>query len=131
MTYFTNEELQCPCCKQVVLAPGFLDDLNHLRESFGFPMALTSCCRCADHNAKVAGKEKSFHLINCKSLTGIDGACAADISWASWDGNKRWRFVKVAMGLGFSVGIDKSFVHVDRRTRYRETGWPNPVMWGY
>ncbi len=129
--YFFPDELQCPCCKQTVLAPGFLDHLNALREAVGHAMKINSCCRCLAHNRKIGGRDASFHLINVPEITKLHGACAADVSTVGWDGAKKWRFKKIAMGMGWSIGNAKTFIHIDKRAAYIETGWPNPVDFNY
>jgi len=42
---------------------------------------------------------------------------AMDILATGWDGHTKWRFIKEAMGLGFSVKYysDQNFFHIDLR----------------
>ncbi|WP_435007974.1 D-Ala-D-Ala carboxypeptidase family metallohydrolase [Tundrisphaera lichenicola] len=113
--YFLPVELECPCCKQCLLMEGFLDKLNELREALGNPMVVNSCCRCVRHNAAIGGAHKSFHLINAQLVTGLTGACAADISTLMWPDAKRAKFLKLAREMGWSIGHGASFIHIDRR----------------
>lgn len=124
--YFTVQELECPCCKTCLTAKGFIDDLNALREAVGHAMKINSGCRCSKHNAAVGGKSGSFHL-----MTGKVATCAVDVSTADWDGAKKWRFIKIAMGMGWSIGFAKTFIHIDQRSKYPETGWASPVFFTY
>lgn len=125
--YFSDKELQCKCCGKLVLAPGFRDDINALRDAAGHEMQINSACRCPIHNKNVGGRPSSFHLT---TIAGI-GTCAADISITGWGTAKVWRFVKIAMGMGFSIGIARTFIHIDRRARYPETGWSEPAFFTY
>lgn len=123
MDYFTEEEKACPCCGVIKFAPGYLDEINALREAVGHPLTANSMCRCEKHNKAENGAKGSFHLI-----TQPLGCCATDVSTTGWDGVKKWRFVKIAMAMGFSVGIAKTFIHVDRRQRYAKQ---DPVLYLY
>ena len=131
MNYFTHTELACPCCHLALLKEGFRDELNKLREACGHALKVNSVCRCKKHNKAVGGKPASFHLIDGGDVTGSSGCCAADISTAGWDGAKKWRFVHLAMLNGWSIGMAKTFFHIDKRSDYVECGWPNPVVFSY
>lgn len=130
-SYFTRDELKCPCCGQCVLAPGFLAKLNEIRVELGNAMVPTSACRCPEHNAKVGGRGKSFHLINSPHITGLQGACAVDISTIRWPDAKRNKLIRLAREGGWSLGIANSFIHLDRRIDYPETKWPRRAEWTY
>lgn len=128
MSYFTDKELACKCCGALNLADGFLDELNALREEVGHTIVITSCCRCPEHNKRVGGKSNSFHLTSHKW-----GCCAADISCHDWTGAKRWSFIKSAMDRKWSIGINwtKGFIHIDRRSHYKSTGFNEPMIFPY
>ncbi|MDY3551380.1 D-Ala-D-Ala carboxypeptidase family metallohydrolase [Gemmata sp. JC717] len=130
-SYFTTDELKCKCCGQCVLAPGFLDKLNEIRERLGNMMIINSGCRCERHNAALGGKGRSFHLINAPRLTGLVGACAVDVSTVRWPDAKRDKLIRLARKGGWSLGIATSFIHIDRRTDYPETKWPRRAEWTY
>jgi zinc D-Ala-D-Ala carboxypeptidase len=123
VNYFSDAEQCCPCCGEKKFANGFLDDMNGLREEAGHPLKANSMCRCAKHNKAEGGASGSYHLI-----THSFGCCAADISTIGWDAAKKWRFVKIAMSRGFSVGIAKTFLHVDQRHKY---AGQEPVLYSY
>jgi hypothetical protein len=125
MTYFPPSEQQCPCCRVMKLAPGFLEALDELRHAFGSPMKINSMCRCAARNEAEGGRPGSYHLI-----TKPWGCCAADVSTAGWPGTKKWEFARLAMERGFSVGIAQNFIHIDRR-HIHDKDWPKPVLFTY
>ena len=106
--YFTDKELACPCCGRNVFADGFLDDLLALRLVYGKPMIITSACRCKDHNEAVGGADASYHL----SYDNI-GCMAVDIKRPY--GADLHRLVKIATSQGWTLGIAKDFIHMDKR----------------
>lgn len=123
MTYFDPSELQCPKAEIVVLAPGFAPALAALRHDFGRPMRVNSCCRSADHNRAIGGHPRSLHLLRNPYWTyppGHDCAgspvetCAIDI--AVPDGPYRGALIAAAWNAGFSVGVARTFVHLDARS---------------
>ncbi len=101
--FFKVEELQCKCCKACNMEQAFLNRLDMLRVAFGGPMIITSGYRCKSYNDKVKGSKNSQHMLGR----------AVDVAIAESD--KRHKLVACATQLGFSVGIDGSFVHVDSR----------------
>jgi hypothetical protein len=124
MNYFTQEELQCRCgCKTLHLQDGFDVELVGLREDYGRPMVVTSCCRCADHNVSVGGHPDSLHQTvngkyDCNTIAiDIKRPNSADL----------FSLVKVATKRGWSVGIAKTFIHLDKRDMIGRI----PVVWTY
>lgn len=103
-------------------AEGFIPALRDLRLTFGRGMTVNSCCRTPEHNARVGGSQNSYHL----STGNIsDGTCAIDV--AVPDDSYRLILVEKAMRAGWSVGVYRRFVHLDRRSDFGQT----PVMfWG-
>lgn len=122
INYFSDAELACPSTGKVILADGFRAALNDLRHEFGEPMTVNSACRSPEHNAKVGGNPNSFHMFG-NAKWGTD-TCAVDI--ATPDGSYRARLIRVAMLRGWSVGVAKTFTHLDLRTRY--TALPQQVF---
>lgn len=112
---FTDNELACRHCGKLELAPGFADKLKELRLDLGLPMIVTSCCRCPQHNGKVGGNPRSFHLTENKTHQ-TSGCCAVDIKRRNPEYDRK--LLACALRLGWSVGIAKSFFHFDRRTDY-------------
>ena len=121
LKYFTEEELQCPSAKIVKLAEGFGQKLDDLRETLDRPMALTSACRTSAHIDSLLERgypasKNSFHLID-NPKHGTD-TCAVDVSVP--DSEYRKELIKVALQEGWTVGVAKSFIHIDRRSDYTE-----------
>lgn len=108
----------------VRLAPGFQNALLDLRLTFGQPMRVNSCCRTPAHNRQVGGATSSFHLTEGNPLC-MGGTCAIDI--AIPDGAYRYRLMKKAIEAGWSVGVYKTFIHLDRRADY---GHAPTAWWG-
>jgi hypothetical protein len=125
--HFTDAELACRASGKVIMAPGFRSALNDLRAEFGEPMRVTSACRTPEHNASVGGNPRSLHMIGNPHYV-FDGrpldTCAVDI--ATPDGAYRARLIRMALLRGWSVGVAKTFTHLDLRTRY--TGMPQQVF---
>lgn len=114
LKFFSDEELACPTTGQLALAPGFGVALDNVRQEFGLPMRINSGCRSAEHNAKVGGHPTSLHLIG-NPKWGTD-TCAVDVHIP--DGQYRGVLMGVAWRYGFSLGIAKTFLHLDLRSRY-------------
>ncbi len=116
MKYFKIEEFDCQETGENAMDTGFLKVLEHLREVCDFPFTITSGYRSPNHSieaAKVAaGKKLGTHA------QGI----AADIKVSG--GAERLAIVKHASAMGMSVGVAKTFVHVDTRKT-------EPMCWCY
>ena len=126
--YFSHNELACKATNKVILADGFGDRLDELRRLWDNPLYPSSACRSVIHNEAVGGAKNSFHIYNHPDRD--FGTCAIDLkhigSLAS--SADRWRFVMLAMTLGWSVGIAKTFIHIDRRSDYTND---KPRIFGY
>jgi len=121
LKYFTEEELQCPSAKIVKLADDFGQKLDDLRELLDRPMTLTSACRTSAHinwllERGYPASANSFHLIDNPKY-GTD-TCAVDVSVP--DSEYRKELIKVALQEGWTVGVAKSFIHIDKRSDYTE-----------
>lgn len=116
-SHFTVEEVACRCCGLVKVAPGFMTHLEILRVAFGFPMTLSSACRCPAHNEAEGGRYGSFHLTDNPKWD-VDGTCAVDVLWGSWDRQLKEKLIETATRLGWSVGTANSFCHLDKRSTY-------------
>lgn len=114
MSYFTRGELECPCCGLLRLHPGFMDELEALRQALAEPMNPTSACRCRAHNQRIGGHPRSLH-VGDEPAHAAEGSLAIDI--AAPDGAYRGRLFSMAWRLGWSVGWNakKGFLHLDRR----------------
>jgi hypothetical protein len=121
LRFFTEEELQCPSGKVVKLAEGFGEKLDQLRDMLDRPMSLTSACRTTAHinwllERGYPASANSFHLIDNPKY-GTD-TCAVDVSMP--DNEYRKELMKLALEEGWTVGVAKSFVHIDRRSDYTD-----------
>tara|TARA_R100001143_G_scaffold36703_1_gene34247 strand:- start:2295 stop:2687 length:393 start_codon:yes stop_codon:yes gene_type:complete len=121
LKYFTEEELQCPSAKIVKLADGFGQKLDDLREMLDRPMTLTSACRTSSHIDSLLERgypasKNSFHLIDNPKY-GTD-TCAVDVSVP--DSEYRKELISVALQEGWTVGVAKSFIHIDKRVDYTD-----------
>lgn len=119
LPYFTYAELACKETNKIILAPGFAEKLIEIRTKFNQTMKVTSCCRSKEHNRKIGGAVKSFHIYDYPRY-GFSGCCAIDI--ATLNNTVRGNLISLAWQLGWTVGIHKNFVHLDRRIDY--TGLP-------
>lgn len=110
---FSPDEVRCKGSGMLIVSNEFMDALQLLRNELSRPMALTSACRSAEHNRKVGGHPRSLHVCDEPARSEQDGCLAVDV--AIVDGNYRGHLVATAWQLGWSVGWNKSFVHLDRR----------------
>ena len=122
--HFTWDEIASPGHLELGVQDGFLDRLEALRVAYGHPMVVTSGARTREHNKRVGGAAASMHLIDnpkyqCDCL-------AVDVHML--DASLRRRFVEIALANRWSVGVGKSFVHVDARADLLQLP---QVMWGY
>ena len=113
--YFTRRELACKSTGKLALADGFAENLIRLRYMFDQPMIITSCCRSTAHNQSVGGSRKSFHIYDNPPWSN-GGACAVDIRTP--DGRYAKELVALALELGWSAGVGRRFIHLDRRSDY-------------
>ena len=109
---FFRREIACKRTGVVRLHPGFAEALASLRMTFAQPMQVSSCCRSAEYNEEVGGHEKSLHVYDL-SAHGAMGTLAIDIRRK--DGSYAHKLVWVALKTGWSVGVARTFIHLDRR----------------
>lgn len=121
---FTADEFACKASGGIRLAMGFADRLLALRLEFGQAMAVNSACRSLKHNEDVGGAPKSFHVYDFPQ-NDADGCCAVDI--IRKNGEYPAELVELALSKGWSVGVSKHFMHLDRRVDF---GY-NRVLFGY
>ena len=111
--YFKVEDFDCQETGTNKMDTRFIHRLDHLRAACGFPFLVTSGYRDPSHSA-----ERSKPKGGGTHTKGI----AADVAVSG--GRQRMQIVKHATALGFSVGVAKTFVHVDIRDG-------DPVLWCY
>ncbi|MDP3533732.1 MAG: D-Ala-D-Ala carboxypeptidase family metallohydrolase [Alphaproteobacteria bacterium] len=119
---FSAQELKCKGSGGIRLARGFAEHLIDLREAFGQPMRVLSCCRSTNYNKKVGGALKSFHIYDDPNLP-ANGTCAIDI--ATPNIIEKDRLFHLAKSKGWSIGVYKNFLHLDRRSDYLDV---NPLI---
>lgn len=118
--HFSIEEFADELTGEVKLGDGFIDHLEKLRVAYARPMIVTSGCRSGDHNdwlirRGLPASPNSFHLIeNEKYQTG--GCIALDV--ARPNGINLHHMIRCATDLRWSVGIARTFVHLDLRATY-------------
>ena len=101
--YFKIEDFNCQETGENDMSVDFIHALDQLREACKFPFIITSGYRSKDHSVE---KRKA------KAGTHAQGI-AADIRVSG--GAQRLSIVKHASAMGMSVGVAKTFVHVDIR----------------
>lgn len=109
--HFQDKEFFCHCCKKSVdIDKRLLAGLEKLRAMIGQPIHINSGYRCEQHNQRIGGASKSYHL---KGM-------AADISVADMDSRTLFAFCEDIPEFG-GLGLYRSWVHVD--TRKKMTMW--------
>jgi len=121
---FTRAELACRRRGGLRLAPGFAEALVALRLAFGRPMRVTSCCRSAAHNRAIGGHPRSLHVFD-EPAHETGGTVAIDI--AIPDGGYARALAGAALERGWSVGVARGFLHLDRR----DLAGLAPALFGY
>lgn len=115
MKYFTEDELAAKDTGICQLADGFGDRLDDLREAWGSPLIVNSCCRTKAHNAAIGGSPHSLHVYD-EPYHPTGGSCACDFRLFPTE-EKNEKFKQLATSLGFSIGDERGCIHVDDRTR--------------
>ena len=98
--YFSDTEIQCPCCGYSLIQRDFLGKMNKAREIAGIPFKINSWCRCTVHNHMVGGKKDSEHV----------NGYGADIEAAT--SRQRGIILAALREAGINrIGIAKTFIH--------------------
>ena len=111
---FSKEEFACKCgCGTDNINTTLVERLQQLRNACGFPLVISSGCRCRSYNISEGGKENSAHLIGM----------ASDIKCS----DSRYEILHWAFALRFSrIGIARNFIHLDI-----DPVKPQKVVWIY
>ena len=117
--HFPDSELACKCGCGMLPQQAFMDKIESLRVSLGFPLPVTSAARCPKHNANVSG-------------TGPTGphttGRAIDLQV---QGQRAYLVLSAALAMGFTgIGIAQKggtrFIHLDDLA-----GPTRPNVWSY
>jgi hypothetical protein len=114
LEYFTHDELACPSTDEVKLGRDFGANLDALRREFGVPMRVNSCCRSKEHNESIGGHPRSLHVYD-EPFHPTCGTIALDVDATIYNSGDWLRLINVAWEMGWSIGIAKTFIHLDRR----------------
>lgn len=122
MNYFSDDELRCSCCGELVFDEAFRALLNRIRDDFARPMRITSGYRCPNHPIE-ARKIASGGNAGTHSL-----GVAVDVGVAY---GEAYELIEVAMRHGIQrIGVNQKgsgrFIHLDASTEH-----PAPTVWSY
>jgi len=101
--YFSLDEFVCSETGEQDMCSEFLKALSHLRQICDFPFVITSGFRSKNHSVEKAKKNPGTHTQGIASDIKVSG------------GAQRLAIVKHASAMGMSVGVARTFVHVDTR----------------
>jgi len=112
--YFTEDEMKCQHCGDIVWDEEFMQWLDIVRYECGFPFVVTSGYRCPEHPIEKRKKRPGSHS------TGR----AVDISAS---GPEAIKIIEVASKHGcVRIGVNQNtFIHLDRDKSKR------PALWTY
>ena len=112
---FSKRECACKCCGECHMDSTFMEVLQDLRDTVGFPLIITSGYRCDVHNRAVKGANSSQHI----------RGKAVDIDTSSLTADQKQRLMAAIQKDKRikGVGVATSFIHIDSR----ET----PAHWVY
>lgn len=114
-TYFTYDELKCPCCGECKTTGEAFRMIYVARVIANTRFKITSGYRCPKHNAE-EGSTSENHIRG----EAFDIYCT-----------ESWLRIKIIAGLilvGFRrIGIHKTFIHVDRMDQHQ--GDIQPALW--
>jgi hypothetical protein len=130
--HFWQKEFDCKCgCKtDVIVHSSLLSLLEKIRVALDAPIRITSGGRCEEHNQKVGGSKKSWHI----PRPGNGILYASDISYwrdnasiSKMDTLKLYTLANVnhAQGLGLYPGR----IHVDTRPTKARALWIDNPTW--
>ena len=118
MNYFSDDELRCSCCGELVFDEAFRARLNRIRDDFARPMRITSGYRCPSHPIEAKKSKPGTHSLGV----------AVDVGVAY---GEAYELIEVAMRHGIKrIGVNQKgsgrFIHLDASTEH-----PSPTVWSY
>lgn len=124
--FFTQSELECkgsrkkgPDGKGI---PGtgiirmdfrFARELPKLREAWGRPVTPNSVCRTPAHNRSIKGANRNSLHMTENEKWGV-ATMAIDWPWRGWSEQEQEKFARLALSMGWRVGLHNGFCHLDR-----------------
>lgn len=106
-THFSRSEFACKCgCGFDTVDTEMLGVLEDLRAMFKEPIAITSGCRCAEHNAKEGGSPRSQHVYGR----------AVDLVVRNVSPDRVCNYLTAKHGDKYGIGLYGGWVHFDTRT---------------
>jgi len=120
--HFKASELACKCGCGMLPAQDFMDRVEKLRLSVGFPLPVTSAARCPEHNARVSSTGRTGPHTTGRAIDlGVLGSQAHAVLHA-------------ALSMGFTgIGVAQKgagrFIHIDDLPN--GPGCPRPFIWSY
>ena len=116
--HFADYELKCKCSRHkdkplCNVSPRLLMLAEKVRDVLKFPMIVTSCCRCAEHNAEVGGETNSLHI-----CTEVKAARAMDFKTKGMTPCQSFSFIiRAWAGGGLNelggIGLYDTWLHID------------------
>jgi len=119
MQFFHEDEFRCQHCGSLSGVDWeFASEIDELRKRVGFPLALSSAYRCADHPIEKRKKKPGSHSTGRAVAVAVTGAQALKV-------------IETALDMGFQrVGVNQKgsgrFIHLDKAH-----GFPAPAIWSY
>ena len=110
---FSFNELACRSSGIYSFHGDFTDKVIELRLKFNKSMSVTSASRSFEHNTKIGGHPRSLHIYDKPVRENQKGSLAIDVK--SQGAGYNLELIKCAVDLGWSVGVAKTFIHLDRR----------------
>jgi hypothetical protein len=71
--HFSESELACRCCGELIIVPALIDALERLRELAGKPIKIHAGYRCPKHNQEIGGVTDSEHTRGMAADIAIPG----------------------------------------------------------
>lgn len=120
-SHFTEAEAADPLTSKIIMAPGHLEAVEELRLNYKRPLIVTSWCRSDAYIKELINRGynaslNSFHLMKNKNYG--TKTCAVDV--ARPNGQDLYDLIMYAQAANWSVGLAKTFIHLDQRSTYTQ-----------
>ena len=114
---FSRSEFECSCgCGFDDVSVELVELLQEIRDEIEEPIAITSACRCKEHNEEVQKEANPAYVPNSSRSQHLLGT-AADIVVRACTPDYVYQHIDNKHPDTFGLGKYRSFVHVDVRTR--------------